>query len=126
MTVWESDDVQDIAAVLKHYGFEDIPEKSGWQTVRCAFHDENKPSARVSLDAGAMKCLACGASGDAIKLIMWKEGVNYGNALDKYKTIVGYAAPGKNQVKLTRGFESSGAPKAYERRRGVLRWLKGE
>lgn len=36
---------------------------SGWQLVRCVFHDENVPSLSVNVDEGAFICHACGVKG---------------------------------------------------------------
>ena len=44
--------------------------KTGWQTVKCLFHDDRTPSLGINLDHGGFRCLACNASGDLVKFHM--------------------------------------------------------
>lgn len=34
-----------------------------WRSALCPFHDDRKPSLRVLVDAGAFRCMTCGAHG---------------------------------------------------------------
>jgi DNA primase len=72
-----------LASVLIHYGANRLPGGYGWQSMRCPFpeHDDSNASARVNLEAGGFICLACGISGDAIKIIKSREGTNYAGAV---------------------------------------------
>jgi DNA primase len=79
----------DIATVLEHYGF-DIPKnKSGWITVRCAFHGDKVKSARINTDNGGFRCFGCDMAGDVYSIIMKKEGVNFSEAKQIAERITG-------------------------------------
>lgn len=45
----------------------------GWRGMCCPFHDDRHASARVNLELGGFRCLACDVSGDALKLIQKQE-----------------------------------------------------
>ncbi|KXX67604.1 DNA primase [Flammeovirga sp. SJP92] len=47
----------------------------------CPFHVDNTPSMYVTPSMNLYKCFSCGASGDAIKFVQEKEGLNYVEAL---------------------------------------------
>lgn len=72
-----------LASVLIHYGANRLPGGYGWKSMRCPFpeHNDSNASARVNLEAGGFICLACGVSGDAIKIIEDREGTNYAGAV---------------------------------------------
>lgn len=70
-----------IIAVLARYGA-DVRERSGWQPLRCPFHDDQTASASVNVDIGGFKCLACGVSGDVYKLLMEQEGISFREAAE--------------------------------------------
>jgi DNA primase len=79
----------DIAKVLEHYGF-DIPYgRSGWVTVRCAFHGDKVKSARLNIENGGFRCFGCDMAGDVYSIIMKKEGINYGKAIELAERITG-------------------------------------
>ncbi len=78
----------DIVKVLEHYGFT-IPIRTGWVTVRCAFHNDKVKSARLNIDKGGFRCFACDMAGDVYSLIMKKEGVNYVEAVKIAERITG-------------------------------------
>jgi putative DNA primase/helicase len=42
------------------------PDRQGWHTTRCPFHDDQHPSLRIS--AKGFKCLACGEKGNLHRL----------------------------------------------------------
>ena len=55
-----------------------LPSHSaGWKPMRCPFHDDRNASAGINIDEGKFKCHACEVSGDVYALIMYKEGINY-------------------------------------------------
>lgn len=59
-------------------------QRSGGDFVGiCPFHDDTKPSLRVSANKGLYHCFACGAGGDAIKFIMEYEKLSYPEAIEK-------------------------------------------
>ncbi len=79
----------DIVKVLEHYGFTLPSNRGGWQSVRCAFHNDHVKSARLNIDNGGFRCFACDMAGDVYSLIMKREGVNYGEALKIAERITG-------------------------------------
>ena len=54
---------------------------SGWRKMKCPFHIDSHASAAVNYDKNAFVCHGCGVKGDTYSLIMYKEGVNYREAL---------------------------------------------
>lgn len=79
----------DIVKVLEHYGFAISSNRGGWQSVRCAFHNDHVKSARLNIDNGGFRCFACDMAGDVYSLIMKREGVTYGEALKIAERITG-------------------------------------
>jgi len=80
-----------IAAVLIHYGANSLPGGVGWKSMRCPFpeHNDRNASARVNLELGGFRCLACGVSGDAIKIIREREGMSFGQAVVFAREVLG-------------------------------------
>lgn len=74
----------DLGPVLIHYGATRLPSRYGWHSMRCPFpeHSDSTASARVNLDIGGFVCLGCGISGDAIKIIRDREGLNFEQAIE--------------------------------------------
>lgn len=69
-------------AALEYLGVADVPHVSGKKTFEkmlCPFHPDTKPSAHVS-EIG-FQCFACEASGDAIKLMRERGGLDYKTAI---------------------------------------------
>ena len=65
----------------------DLAERDGWKTVPCPFHQEQRPSARIS--RYGFICNACDYRGDAIKLIQKEEDVAFKAAVDRASAICG-------------------------------------
>ena len=80
-----------IGSVLIHYGATRLPGGYGWRSMRCPFpeHNDSNASARVNLEAGGFVCLACGISGDAIKIIRDREGLSFAEATDFARQVFG-------------------------------------
>lgn len=53
----------------------------------CPFHSDHEPS--LSLKGNRYKCFVCGAGGDLIDMIKYKEGINYLEAIKKALEILG-------------------------------------
>ena len=72
-----------IVQVISHYYPNWTHKDTGrtWQKAYCPFHGDQNPSASISLEHDAFKCHACGVKGDAIKLIRYKEGCSYREAV---------------------------------------------
>ena len=50
---------------------------SGWQMVKCPFHDDKQASMSVNREHGGYKCHACGAGGDVIGFYMQWHSVSF-------------------------------------------------
>jgi len=47
-----------------------------WQSARCPFHADTRPSLRVRLDSGGFRCMACGThGGDVLAFHMQRYGL---------------------------------------------------
>jgi len=83
-------DVQlDLGLILDHYGIDYRADRGGEQGIRCPVHEDRVASASLNLDKQLFNCHACGKRGDALTVIMEREGVEYATALEKYETITG-------------------------------------
>lgn len=58
-----------------------LSKKGKYFTSLCPFHQEKKPSFYISPEMQIFKCFGCGESGNAIKLIMKLENIDYQQAL---------------------------------------------
>jgi len=64
----------DLVRVVESYGI--ALKKTGKDHVGlCPFHDDHKPSLRVTGGKGLFRCPACGASGNVIQFVAKKEGL---------------------------------------------------
>ena len=79
----------DLVKVLEHYGFTIPSNRGGWMSLRCVFHNDHVKSARLNIDGGGYRCFACDMAGDVYSIIMKREGVNYGKALEIAEGITG-------------------------------------
>lgn len=65
----------DIVAVVESYGI--ALRKVGADHVGlCPFHEDSKPSLRMTAAKGLFRCPACGAAGNAIQFVAKKEGIS--------------------------------------------------
>lgn len=67
-----------MAAILRHYGAEDVPEGHGdrWMPLRCCFHPDRHASAQFCEDLDGFKCQACDVGGNSVTLLMRQEGLS--------------------------------------------------
>lgn len=95
----------DIGPVLIHYGANRLPGGYGWRSMRCPFpeHNDSNASARVNLEAGGFICLACGISGDAIKIIRDREGLSFGQAIEFAREVFGASVETVSQSTTRQG-----------------------
>lgn len=70
------------AVILRYYpDWEPPADTREWCRCLCPFHGESNPSAAVSYDNQAFKCLACGVQGDVISIIRHEEEVTFAEAV---------------------------------------------
>ncbi len=106
-------DVLDIAAVLLHYGADNIPHGSGWRKMKC-IHGERNASASVNVEEGAFTCFSCGLRGDTISIIRKMENdCSFAQACAKYKEITGQEVP-NFRVSRFSGEANAAETKTYE------------
>lgn len=84
----ESDKGEQLAAYFEHLGHV-LPAGYGQRAVKCPFHDDSHASATVHGGKGIFNCFTCGANGDALKLIMDNEGVDFGGAIRFIEEVLG-------------------------------------
>jgi DNA primase len=107
----------DIVPVLIYYGADarHIPTRVGWRGMKCPFHEDSHASARVNIELGAFRCLACGMSGDGLKLIRRKEGMKYAESIEYARQVFG---------KSVNNVHSSDASREKPVKFGRNRWKK--
>ncbi|AUV62014.1 DNA primase [Mycobacterium phage SWU2] len=71
-----------VKVIHRYYPGWDAPKDNGkdWLRCLCPFHSEDTPSAAVSYERGAFRCLACDTKGDVVTLIKRQEEVSYAEA----------------------------------------------
>jgi DNA primase len=96
-----------ISPVLEYYGGDPVEEDRRWHEYRCPFHDDSNKSAAVRTLSGeeeVFNCHAvCGVAGNAVQIIMKREGVGYREALGRAEEITG------RSITSVRGERRSGA-----------------
>lgn len=79
-----------IGDVLTYYGATHIPGVSGQRSMRCPFHgDDRTPSASIHFENDLFHCFTCGIGGDSIGLIMQREGLSFGDAVEFAERVFG-------------------------------------
>ena len=69
------------ARFYSHHTGSPIPDREGWHSTRCPFHEDNSPSLRVSIPNGGFFCHGCGArGGDVIDFFMKLTGMPFHQA----------------------------------------------
>ena len=82
-----------MAAILRHYGAEDVPEGHGdrWVAMRCPFHGRDlHPSAQYCEEKDSFSCMMCGLAGNAVTLLMRHEGLSAREADARATEIAGH------------------------------------
>lgn len=120
----EGKDLRDVpnVKILEHYGAYDPPEGPGWKSMLCPFHEERRPSARSN--GYGFVCNGCGVRGNAISLVMEREGIDYYAAIEFAEEITGekYKSLPKNVNGRRRPFDDqlSETKRDYERHSGLF------
>lgn len=79
-----------IRAVLEYYGGQCPPPRGTWASMRCPFHADKTPSARVDDRSGKFHCFGCfERPEDAIGVIQVVESVDFGAAVRIAQDITG-------------------------------------
>lgn len=91
-------DKPDIAAVLRYYGADDVPENYRYRPMLCPFHDERNASASVNTDEGKFRCFVCDIKGDAIDVVKWRENLEYLSAVGFLEGTIGISCDGLSSV----------------------------
>lgn len=68
----------------------------GTQQIRCPFHDDKRPSARVYTDTDKLYCFTCGKSWDVINIVMGIRNLKYSDALEWIESNFKLASPNDN------------------------------
>lgn len=90
-----------IEQVLRHYGAKDIPQGSGWKSMRCPFtqfHDDSNPSAAVNHGKNKFRCHACGTAGDPFDIIQTMEGMTFRESVEQAREVFGASGPPISQA----------------------------
>lgn len=80
----------------------------------CPFHTDHRPSMFVSPAKQIFKCFACGAGGDVIKFVQLREGLGFGQALERLAQRAGIKIEPMRVVHAVSGAEEAD-PKAIAR-----------
>lgn len=78
-----------IKPVIEYYGGVIPRNIHGWQKMKCPFHNDTHASAGVSTKEGIFVCHGCGIKGNAINIIMEREGKKYHEAVKIAERITG-------------------------------------
>lgn len=78
-----------IKTIIEHYNGRNIPERYGWQKIKCPFHDDSHASATVNILENAFNCFGCGVKGDTYSVIMTVEGVGFREAYTFAERVTG-------------------------------------
>lgn len=106
-----------ILPVLEFYGFTDVRDDHGWHDVRCEFHGDHDKSGSARTehdgDGGAYNCHAFQScpKGNAVQVIMIKEGVSFSDAVHKAEEITG-----QGSARVRGQLHGSGRPVSREPR----------
>lgn len=106
-----------ITKVLEHYGCSSVPDRPGWNKIKCPFHDDSHASAGVNTTENVFVCHGCGIKGDTYKIIMEKEGVSFREANKFAEGITGESSDNLSRVNSSGGRVSSTQRSNNARRR---------
>jgi len=81
----------DVQGLLENYEFEKITDDGDWVKARCPYHDDSNPSFCVRKSDTYFHCWSCKESGDAVKLIMDLDNVDFKEATIKLAALCGYS-----------------------------------
>src|SRR5690606_39514943 len=65
----------DFEKMLEHFEFDFAPSRNE-QVVKCACHEDSRPSMSINLNKAVWHCHGCGESGGALQFIAKKKGVS--------------------------------------------------
>jgi DNA primase len=85
-----------LTAVVSEYGLGTV--SYGERAMKCPVHDDTHASASCNGGKGVWHCHGCGASGNAVHIVMARENLEYGKAKEFVENLVG-GKPNPNQYK---------------------------
>lgn len=88
----------DVVKFLQDFNFEKIQDEGEWVVARCVYHEDDKPSFSMKKGTTQFHCWSCKESGDAIKLVMDMNNVDFNTALCTLANMVGYSTDGNGQL----------------------------
>jgi len=80
----------DVVKLLQHYGFKKIEDSGSWVKAVCQYHADQNPSFGMRKGDTQFHCFGCQTSGDAIKLVMDMDKVDFTEAINKLAGMFGY------------------------------------
>ena len=80
----------DVVKLLQHYGFKKIEDSGSWVKAVCQYHADQNPSFGMRKGDTQFHCFGCQTSGDAIKLVMDMDKVDFTEAINKLAGMCGY------------------------------------
>jgi DNA primase len=81
-----NDNKHDLSAALSYYGAR-VPDRTGWVSIKCPFHNDAQASAAVNLRDQVFDCFVCDIYGDVYTIIMHQEGIKFKDAIARAETI---------------------------------------
>lgn len=111
-----------IVRVLQYYGLTDhVSDSDTNQKIRCVVHSDSVASASVNPVKGLYYCFGCGFGGDALSLVMDKEGLDYASAVEHCEDIFGTSG----EAVPERSAPQPGASRLFSNRKGSKRGKSG-
>lgn len=111
-----------LVRVLQYYGGTDhVSDSDNNQKIRCVVHSDSVASASVNPVKSVYHCFGCGFGGDALSIIMEKEGVDFIGAKQFAEDVFGYS----NETVPERSTPEPGASRLFNRKSRSKRGQSG-
>lgn len=79
----------DFDKVLAHYNLAPLPNRLGQLTLRCPFHNDTKPSLKITASKKGFHCFGCGAKGNVLDFVSRMEECDLREAAETLAAICG-------------------------------------
>lgn len=80
----------DVMNLLRHYDIQKLERAGEWIKGCCPYHNDSNPSFGMKIGDTSFHCFSCGVSGDAIRLVMDKEGLDFSSAIGRLAELSGF------------------------------------